>query len=145
MTNFLVHLGFYSGFFYSTFSMNMVRVMGLEPIRLSTHAPQTCLSAYSSTLANELLDRRLAYYSIQREKVKGFFRPKSHFFPAAAEKRQPQAHILSLFLSFRHGGVGAALFDALAGGTDDLAVFAQLLHAVRAPAGHAGDGEQGGV
>ncbi len=29
----------------------MVRVMGLEPIRLSTHAPQTCLSAYSSTLA----------------------------------------------------------------------------------------------
>ena len=30
----------------------LVRVMGLEPIRLSTHAPQTCLSAYSSTLAN---------------------------------------------------------------------------------------------
>ena len=29
----------------------LVRVMGLEPIRLSTHAPQTCLSAYSSTLA----------------------------------------------------------------------------------------------
>ncbi len=25
--------------------------MGLEPIRHSTHAPQTCLSAYSSTLA----------------------------------------------------------------------------------------------
>ena len=25
--------------------------MGLEPIRPSTHAPQTCLSAYSSTLA----------------------------------------------------------------------------------------------
>ena len=29
----------------------LVRVMGLEPIRPSTHAPQTCLSAYSSTLA----------------------------------------------------------------------------------------------
>ena len=28
--------------------------MGLEPIRLSTHAPQTCLSAYSSTLAKYL-------------------------------------------------------------------------------------------
>ena len=25
--------------------------MGLEPIRRETHAPQTCLSAYSSTLA----------------------------------------------------------------------------------------------
>ena len=32
----------------------LVRVMGLEPIRLSTHAPQTCLSAYSSTLAKYL-------------------------------------------------------------------------------------------
>lgn len=29
----------------------LVRLMGLEPIRLLTHAPQTCLSAYSSTLA----------------------------------------------------------------------------------------------
>jgi len=29
----------------------LVRVMGLEPIRRLTHAPQTCLSAYSSTLA----------------------------------------------------------------------------------------------
>ena len=29
----------------------LVRVMGLEPIRYSTHAPQTCLSASSSTLA----------------------------------------------------------------------------------------------
>lgn len=35
---------------------NMVRVMGLEPIRLSTHAPQTCLSAYSSTLALQFRD-----------------------------------------------------------------------------------------
>ena len=26
-------------------------MMGLEPIRRLTHAPQTCLSAYSSTLA----------------------------------------------------------------------------------------------
>ena len=30
----------------------LVRSMGLEPIRLLTHAPQTCLSAYSSTTAN---------------------------------------------------------------------------------------------
>ena len=30
----------------------LVRIMGLEPIRRLTHAPQTCLSAYSSTLAN---------------------------------------------------------------------------------------------
>ena len=30
----------------------MVRVTGLEPVRRETHAPQTCLSAYSSTLAN---------------------------------------------------------------------------------------------
>ena len=29
----------------------LVRLMGLEPIRLLTHAPQTCLSAYSSTTA----------------------------------------------------------------------------------------------
>ena len=32
----------------------LVRVMGLEPIRLSTHDPHTCLSAYSSTLAKYL-------------------------------------------------------------------------------------------
>ena len=30
----------------------LVRVTGLEPVRRKTHAPQTCLSAYSSTLAN---------------------------------------------------------------------------------------------
>ena len=29
----------------------MVRLTGLEPVRRETHAPQTCLSAYSSTLA----------------------------------------------------------------------------------------------
>ena len=29
--------------------------MGLEPIRLLTHAPQTCLSAYSSTTAYFIL------------------------------------------------------------------------------------------
>ena len=32
--------------------IGLVRSMGLEPIRLLTHAPQTCLSAYSSTTAN---------------------------------------------------------------------------------------------
>ena len=36
---------------FSFLNRSLVRVMGLEPIRLSTHAPQTCLSAYSSTLA----------------------------------------------------------------------------------------------
>ena len=30
----------------------LVRVTGLEPVRHATHAPQTCLSANSSTLAN---------------------------------------------------------------------------------------------
>ena len=29
----------------------MVRVTGLEPVRHATHAPQTCLSANSSTTA----------------------------------------------------------------------------------------------
>ena len=29
-----------------------LRVTGLEPVRRETHAPQTCLSASSSTLAN---------------------------------------------------------------------------------------------
>ena len=32
-------------------SITVVRVTGLEPVRHSTHAPQTCLSANSSTLA----------------------------------------------------------------------------------------------
>ncbi len=32
-------------------AFSMVRVTGLEPVRRETHAPQTCLSAYSSTLA----------------------------------------------------------------------------------------------
>ena len=30
---------------------HLVRVTGLEPVRRATHAPQTCLSANSSTLA----------------------------------------------------------------------------------------------
>ena len=56
----------------------MVRVMGLEPtlpcenMNLN-HAPQACLSAYSSTLANESLNRRLVYYSILFDFVKSFF------------------------------------------------------------------------
>jgi hypothetical protein len=33
------------------FNLLLVRVTGLEPVRRETHAPQTCLSAYSSTLA----------------------------------------------------------------------------------------------
>ena len=33
------------------FEKNLVRAMGLEPTRQLTHAPQTCLSADSSTLA----------------------------------------------------------------------------------------------
>ena len=35
---------------------SLVRVTGLEPVRHSTHAPQTCLSANSSTLAFSLSD-----------------------------------------------------------------------------------------
>ena len=46
----------------------MVRVTGLEPVRRSTHAPQTCLSTSSSTLALVLAANRLSlsdkiYYS----------------------------------------------------------------------------------
>ena len=33
--------------------IGLVRVTGLEPVRHTTHAPQTCLSASSSTLANK--------------------------------------------------------------------------------------------
>ena len=33
---------------------SLVRQMGLEPIRHTTHAPQTCLSANSSTTAYSL-------------------------------------------------------------------------------------------
>ena len=33
-------------------SLKMVRGVGLEPTRLTTHAPQACLSAYSSTRAS---------------------------------------------------------------------------------------------
>ena len=41
----------------------MVRVTGLEPVRRETHAPQTCLSAYSSTAAkNELIIPIPAYF-----------------------------------------------------------------------------------
>ena len=43
----------------------LVRGMGLEPTRRSTHAPQTCLSAYSSTLAYSCRFRiSKRYYSI---------------------------------------------------------------------------------
>ena len=64
-----------------SFSWNMVRVMGLEPIRLSTHAPQTCLSAYSSTLAfllSQVLFRRGSpdCFNI----ISGFLRFVNRFF-----------------------------------------------------------------
>ena len=51
------------------FFKDLVRVTGLEPVRRKTHAPQTCLSAYSSTLAFILLfvnlstQRVLLYHS----------------------------------------------------------------------------------
>ena len=45
---------------------SLVRQMGLEPIRHTTHAPQTCLSANSSTAAYSaesfLTQRLLLYY-----------------------------------------------------------------------------------
>ena len=56
----------------------LVRVMGLEPIRLSTHAPQTCLSAYSSTLASQFRDC-FNIISEMEEVVKLFFKKKSAF------------------------------------------------------------------
>ena len=40
------------------YSFYLVRMMGLEPIRHATHAPQTCLSAYSSTSAYLLFDSK---------------------------------------------------------------------------------------
>lgn len=41
----------------------MVRKTGLEPVRLATHAPQTCLSANSSTsaAAKNILSCQAAY------------------------------------------------------------------------------------
>ena len=36
----------------------MVRAVGLEPTRRETHAPQTCLSAYSSMLAYSIFNAR---------------------------------------------------------------------------------------
>ena len=42
-------------------------------------------------------------------------------------------------LSFVHRRIGPALFHALGGGADDPAPLAQLLHAVSAPPGHAGE------
>ena len=43
---------------------SLVRETGLEPVRHMTHAPQTCLSAGSSTLAYSAPVRRKGYYSI---------------------------------------------------------------------------------
>ena len=40
-------------------SMGMVREMGLEPTRHATHAPQTCLSTNSSTLAYRVNDAKV--------------------------------------------------------------------------------------
>ena len=41
-----------------------VRVTGLEPVRHATHAPQTCLSANSSTLAYiHLFSENMYYYT----------------------------------------------------------------------------------
>ena len=54
--------------------MVLVRVMGLEPIRRLTHAPQTCLSAYSSTLAYRCrFLRQRYYYSRSHPKCQVFF------------------------------------------------------------------------
>ena len=44
-------------------SFDLVREMGLEPTRHSTHAPQTCLSTGSSTLAYTPLLLRMSYYT----------------------------------------------------------------------------------
>ena len=53
----------------------LVRETGLEPVRLATHAPQTCLSASSSTLAYPTCAfySHVEYYNIRMGKVNRFF------------------------------------------------------------------------
>ena len=55
----------------------MVRVTGLEPVRRETHAPQTCLSAYSSMLA---LLKQLLYYNLLFPFCQPLFQKKCLFF-----------------------------------------------------------------
>jgi len=57
--------------------------MGLEPIRLATHAPQTCLSADSSTTANffTLLQATIdLFYTISLDFASPFFYFLSIYF-----------------------------------------------------------------
>ena len=47
----------------------MVRKTGLEPVRLTAHAPQTCLSANSSTSAGELFNSNKVYLNTAKQIV----------------------------------------------------------------------------
>ncbi len=71
---------YYSSFNIHHSSLFLVRVMGLEPIHLSTHAPQTCLSANSSTPAHNV-----CHYSksspILQALLRDFFRKINIYFP----------------------------------------------------------------
>ena len=60
---------------YSLEPSPVVRETGLEPVRLATHAPQTCLSASSSTLAYSTyaVYSHVEYYNTRRGKVNRFF------------------------------------------------------------------------
>ena len=49
------------------FVLFLVRIMGLEPIRRLTHAPQTCLSAYSSTSALLFAPTERNHYIIEQK------------------------------------------------------------------------------
>jgi len=54
-------------------------VMGLEPIRRLTHAPQTCLSAYSSTLAYILFPDCFNIIADKKRFVNPFFEKNRNF------------------------------------------------------------------
>ena len=63
---------------YHFLNDNLVRETGLEPVRHTTHAPQTCLSANSSTRATQ---RELLYHHRML-----LVNPKSVFFKKFVEK-----------------------------------------------------------
>jgi len=59
----------------------LVRAVGLEPTRRETHAPQTCLSAYSSMLAySSRFFKRQEYYIKVNVVCQGLFLNFRQFF-----------------------------------------------------------------
>ena len=55
----------------------MVRETGVEPVRLATHASETCLSAYSNTLASDfyIIKKKLLFVKSRRVKMAAIRRP----------------------------------------------------------------------